>query len=240
MKNKVISFAFVLIFLFIICISAYAEPEGETSAETTTEVVQTPAETSATEQTPTEAASQNSGAAKSSDSALKSLVVVGKTESGESVSVVLSPEFKAATRTYTLTVPFEVVRLEIAAEANSAKAKTEVPAGYLTLDVGNNRSFVYVTAENGAKRTYQINVTRSEQVVTQPVTEAQTVVETTTLSETTEPATVVEPIDLPASSGNVSVNSYTKLGIVFACAAAVFIIISIVLFVKNKNNPDGE
>ena len=176
---------------------------------------------------------------RSSDASLKSLSVVGKTESGEDYPIEI--EFSPRTYRYDITVPFEVVRLEVRAAVNHSGARITIPPGYLTLDVGeDNRTFINVTAEDGSTRRYQINTVRLEEVVTEPVTE-ETTVETTTAEPTTEPETVSETQPAVVEPAGRGMNMYTKLGIVFAVAGALLFILSVFMIRRRKSTiPEGN
>lgn len=73
----------------------------------------------------------------------------------------LSPVFSADTTTYSLgEVDYGVSKLEVSATAEDGKAKVSIKG--TSLSVGNNTVTITVTAENGAKKTYKINVTRQQ------------------------------------------------------------------------------
>ena len=157
--------ALLLILILTFGFTVFAEPEeGGTEAPPTETVTQ---QQEKQPESPNPEAQQNNK--KSSNSNLASLSVVGKRQDGSSVEIQLSPEFKRSTRTYSISVPYDVVSLEINAVAADGKARIDIPQGYLTLDVGSNKSFVYVIAENGARRTYQINSVRASEETTVPV-----------------------------------------------------------------------
>lgn len=240
-KRIYIVVALVLVFTLAFSFAAFADPEDETTPAETQQTeapveTQAPPETEAPQAEPqpeTEAPQTKPASPRSNDSTLKSLTVVGKTESGEDYEITLDPEFNPATRTYNISVPYEVVRLEIKAVANQSGARISIPSGYLTLDVGENRTFVNVTAEDGTVRRYQINTVRNEEVVTEPVTEETT--EATTEAPTTEPETTeviatTEPVPVKQS-----MNKYTKLGIVFAACGVLLFIISVAMLTRKKN-----
>ncbi len=73
----------------------------------------------------------------------------------------LSPAFSAETTAYTASVPFEVSKLTISAAAADGKAKVSVNSPTLTPNETTNVT-VTVTAENGAKKTYTVAVTRGQ------------------------------------------------------------------------------
>ncbi len=68
--------------------------------------------------------------------------------------------FKAATTTYNVTVPSNVQEIEVYATAQDSKAKIS-GIGKKQLQEGQNTISVVVTAEDGTKKTYTINVTKS-------------------------------------------------------------------------------
>lgn len=73
----------------------------------------------------------------------------------------ISPAFNAGTIYYTASVPFEVSKLNITATAADGKATVSVYSPNLTPN-GTTYATVTVTAENGAKKTYTIAVTRAQ------------------------------------------------------------------------------
>ena len=75
--------------------------------------------------------------------------------------VTLSPAFSADTTTYTASVPFSVSKLDIKATAADSKATVAVSGNDLTPGATTNVT-VTVTAENGSKTTYTIQVTRAQ------------------------------------------------------------------------------
>lgn len=88
----------------------------------------------------------------SSDATLKSLSISNCT---------LSPEFSAGVNAYTASVDFGVTSLTVSAIKNHNGASVYV-AGAESLVVGENTVTVTVTAENGAKNTYTVKVTRGK------------------------------------------------------------------------------
>jgi hypothetical protein len=73
----------------------------------------------------------------------------------------LSPAFNANTTSYAVTVPYSVESITITATANDAKAAVS-GTGVKALNVGVNNFTVVVTAEDGTKKTYTVNVTREQ------------------------------------------------------------------------------
>lgn len=89
-------------------------------------------------------------ASKSGNNNLRSLGVSGYS---------ISPAFKAATTSYSLTVPSNVSAVTIKALSSHTGAKVS-GVGSVKLAAGLNTKNVVVTAENGAKKTYTIKITR--------------------------------------------------------------------------------
>ena len=233
--------ALLLIFILTFGFTVFAEPEeGGTEAQ--------PPEAVTTEQqeeqpdSPKPEAQQNNK--KSSNSDLASLSVVGKRQDGSSVEIQLSPEFRRSTRTYSISVPYDVVSLEINAVAADGKARIDIPQGYLTLDVGSNKSFVYVIAENGARRTYQINSVRASEETTVPV-ETVTAEPQTQAQPTTEPQAVNNVTQTEAASTvPVEIENthsvYYKLAIAFGAIGLILLVVAVVLFYRNKRLREGR
>lgn len=88
---------------------------------------------------------------KSSDSYLNSLVVNG---------VSISPNFDKDISSYTVTVPYDMEKLDISYVTSNGKAKVEI-LNNDELKVGTNNVQVKVTAEDGSVRIYTINATRA-------------------------------------------------------------------------------
>ena len=72
----------------------------------------------------------------------------------------LSPGFSAGTTSYSASVSNSTTSVAVSARAADSKAKVAV-WGNTGLSVGNNTVTVQVTAENGSKKTYTINVNRA-------------------------------------------------------------------------------
>ena len=92
------------------------------------------------------------GAAPSGDCALSSLSCGNAT---------LSPSFSSKTTYYTCTVPFAVSKLDLNYKKSDSNASVSV-SGNDELAVGANTVTITVTAANGEKRTYTIEVTREQ------------------------------------------------------------------------------
>ena len=96
----------------------------------------------------------NSNNSKSSDNTLKSLSVEGQ-----------SLSFNKNTTTYNLSVGNDVKKIKINAEASDSKA-TVAGTGEKEVKEGDNKFDVVVTAENGDKKTYTINVNVDAEPIT--------------------------------------------------------------------------
>lgn len=92
------------------------------------------------------------------DSSLKELTVNGKTDSGDSTVVNLSPSFSEDVTDYEATVKNSVKKLDINAVATESSA--DVKVSWDTLDEGDNKTYVEVTDSNGQKTTYTIKTKR--------------------------------------------------------------------------------
>ena len=90
---------------------------------------------------------------KSTDNYLKSLTINSSHE--------ISPKFNKNTSNYNVVVPYEVDKLDLSYVTNNSKAKVKV-IGNESFKVGEvNTVEIEVTAEDGTKRIYTLNVTRS-------------------------------------------------------------------------------
>lgn len=86
----------------------------------------------------------------------------------------MEPEFKADVTSYNVTVRFEVQKLTISANAEDGKSTVE-GIGTFDLEVGENKKFITVTAEDGTKKVYELNIKRltSEETAELPPEEPQ-------------------------------------------------------------------
>lgn len=73
----------------------------------------------------------------------------------------LSPAFSKNTTKYNLTVENKITSINVSAKATDSKARIS-GIGTKKLSEGSNKINIVVTAENGNKKTYTINVTRKE------------------------------------------------------------------------------
>ena len=106
----------------------------------------------------------------------------------------LTPAFSAGTTAYTVTVPFEVTRLDVAASASHAGAAVAVTPGELA--VGENRIDVTVTAQNGSAKTYTVTVTRQKS----ELADATVVIGEKTYSIGYDPAAIPAPTGYAATT----------------------------------------
>lgn len=95
----------------------------------------------------------------SDNSSLSALYIVDN----RPATVSLSPAFSAEITDYQAVVPFEADMLIVSAIAADSLANVEVTGGK-NLELGNNKVQITVTAENGTKTIYKINVYRAEYV----------------------------------------------------------------------------
>lgn len=72
----------------------------------------------------------------------------------------ISPEFNKDVKEYSLTVPYEVVELNVTATPNDSKAKVEI-IGDKDLQEGENILTIRVTAEDGSVADYVVKVTKA-------------------------------------------------------------------------------
>lgn len=79
----------------------------------------------------------------------------------------ISPKFSKNTTTYTASVPFEVTKVNVAANVADSTAKVVSVTGN-TLKVGKNDVVVTVRAADGTQKKYTIVVTRKEEVKETP------------------------------------------------------------------------
>ncbi len=89
---------------------------------------------------------------KSSVNTLSSLAISGQK---------ISPKFDKNKTTYNLTVPNKVTSVKVTGKVTDSKAHVS-GLGIKKLSEGSNKISIVVTAENGSKKTYTINVTRKE------------------------------------------------------------------------------
>jgi hypothetical protein len=106
----------------------------------------------------------------------------------------LTPTFSKFTQEYDLIVPNSVDSIKVSATAIDSQA-TISGTGKISLKVGKNEVNVVVTAKNGDKRTYSVNVVReaaNNTSTTQPTTTQQTTTQQTTTQQTTTQQTTTQ------------------------------------------------
>lgn len=74
----------------------------------------------------------------------------------------LNPNFNKGTTTYTLDVPYSISSLSVTAKAEDSKAKVTVSGNNNLVAEETTPVTITVTAENGSKKTYTINVKRGK------------------------------------------------------------------------------
>ena len=164
------------------------DTQSDTPAETPSDTpVETPSETPAEQQsepdpsggtdTPKdEPAAQKDDAPKTADAGKDSNPDIPKDSGSETVVVLstdntlrslsvsgykLSPNFKSSVTSYSIEVNYGVTSVSVNAVKNHAKASVSISGGR-ELSVGNNTIKIVVTAQDGTKRTYTVNVVRRE------------------------------------------------------------------------------
>lgn len=140
--------------------SSTGAPAGISKCSTTVNVVSKTSSSSSSNKTSSSSkntsskTTNNKDDSKSSDNNLKSLSVEGAELS-----------FNKDTTTYNLSVGNDVKKIKINAETNNSKA-TVAGTGEKEVKEGDNKFDVVVTAENGDKKTYTINVNVDSQPIT--------------------------------------------------------------------------
>lgn len=92
------------------------------------------------------------------EATLSEMTVEAQDNAGERTEVTLSPEFSADVTEYEATVANDTIKLVITATTTEEDAEYEVD--WEALDVGDNKTFVYVTAADGTETTYTIYTKR--------------------------------------------------------------------------------
>ena len=82
------------------------------------------------------------------------------------VNDVRIPNFSANKTSYSYKVPNSVTKVTLAAARSNTKAKTSGLGEKTNLKVGNNNFNIVVTAENGTKKTYKVNIIREPKAYT--------------------------------------------------------------------------
>lgn len=111
-------------------------------------------------------ANNTSNTGKTNNTTNTNTTTTGKSSNANLSNLGIKPHdfsgFKAATTSYKVTVPQNTETIEVYAKAQEAKA-TVTGTGKKKLEIGENKIEVVVTAEDGTKKTYTINITRGTQ-----------------------------------------------------------------------------
>ena len=170
MKNKIKNIIGITIILstIIFCSSTYATNTTNSSNTSTNSKTNSSSNSTSnkTNKTNTSSNTTSGTSTKSSDATLSDLGIKPNDFTG----------FKSGTTSYKTTVPEDVAEVEVYAKTTSSKA-TVTGTGKKKLEKGTNTAEVTVTAENGTKKTYTIEITRegkSEETTTTTQTEETT------------------------------------------------------------------
>lgn len=153
MKNKIKNIIGITIILstIIFCSNTYATNTTNSSNTSTNSKTNSSSNSTSnkTNKTNTSSNTTSGSSTKSSDATLSDLGIKPNDFKG----------FKSGTTSYKTTVPEDVVEVEVYAKTTSSKA-TVTGTGKKKLENGTNKVEVIVTAENGTKKTYTIEITR--------------------------------------------------------------------------------
>lgn len=155
MKNKIKNIIGITIILstIIFCSNTYATSTTNSSNTSTNSKTNSSSNSTSnkTNKTNTSSNTTSGSSTKSSDATLSDLGIKPNDFKG----------FKSGTTSYKTTVPEDVAEVEVYAKTTSSKA-TVTGTGKKKLENGTNKVEVIVTAENGTKKTYTIEITREE------------------------------------------------------------------------------
>lgn len=170
MKNKIKNIIGITIILstIIFCSNTYATNTTNSSNTSTNSKTNSSSNSTSnkTNKTNTSSNTTSGSSTKSSDATLSDLGIKPNDFKG----------FKSGTTSYKTTVPEDVAEVEVYAKTTSSKA-TVTGTGKKKLENGTNKVEVIVTAENGTKKTYTIEITRegkNEETATTAQTEETT------------------------------------------------------------------
>ncbi len=170
MKNKIKNIIGITIILstIIFCSNTYAANTTNSSNTSTNSKTNSSSNSTSnkTNKTNTSSNTTSGSSTKSSDASLSDLGIKPNDFKG----------FKSGTTSYKTTVPEDVAEVEVYAKTTSSKA-TVTGTGKKKLENGTNKVEVIVTAENGTKKTYTIEITRegkNEEIATTAQTEETT------------------------------------------------------------------
>lgn len=153
MKNKIKNIIGITIIVstIIFCSNTYATNTTNSSNTSTNSKTNSSSNSTSnkTNKTNTSSNTTSGSSTKSSDATLSDLGIKPNDFKG----------FKSGTTSYKTTVPEDVAEVEVYAKTTSSKA-TVTGTGKKKLENGTNKVEVIVTAENGTKKTYTIEITR--------------------------------------------------------------------------------
>lgn len=152
LNKKILTVIICTIIMLNFCgiLNKYSYAENKTNNNTTNSSNSNKSNTSSSNKT-TNSANANNSNKKSSNANLSNLGIRPNDFSG----------FKEGTTSYDVTVPSDTDTIEIYATAQNSNAKIS-GTGSKKLETGKNTFSVVVTAEDGTKKTYTINITKSE------------------------------------------------------------------------------
>ena len=136
----------------------------------------------------------NAPALFSSDNTLSIIYAYSVFENGSTKPAWYWPDFSPERTSYDLVVEGDVTKLNITATPNHNKATLTVSD--TTMKVGSNKVVITVTAEDGSKKEYVINVTKNEKVTEPPTTQPPT-----TTQKPEEPTTTLPKEDIKVTIG---------------------------------------
>ena len=139
----------------------------------------------------------NASDAASSDSHISGLIVSAISENGASQHLGYSPAFSTETYEYTATVPYNVTRIVVSTTLSDAKAKTQVSG--TKLEVGDNKTTILVTAEDGSQSTYTL------------YTKREPLIPPTTKGEEQPPEQTTQPSEQPADQQETTTQMETQV-----------------------------
>ena len=93
---------------------------------------------------------------------LSGISITGTTIEGKTSKLGLTPTFYMDTNTYSIIVPYDMIKVNISAKAIASTTSKISGTGAFDLKVGKNSFKIVCTSEYGTSKTYTVNVTRSE------------------------------------------------------------------------------
>ena len=93
---------------------------------------------------------------------LNAISVAGITIDNKAQNLTLTPTFNMDVDTYSVIVPYDIEKIEILASAIAKDTSKVTGTGTKTLSVGKNTFKIVCESEYGPKKTYTVNITRSE------------------------------------------------------------------------------